>query len=169
MGHTIGLLHEHQRPDRNSWVVFNEANADKPLIAGNLDIPTTNDQMVGLYDFASVMHYPPFEFTKANLPVLESIPPGIPLSNPNGFSAGDVDQINRLYGNAPSAVTVTTNPAGLQIIVDGTTYTAPQTFAWSLNSTHTVAFRPTRNLRFRRMARRTSSAAGTMGARFRTP
>ena len=39
---------------------------------------------------------------------------------------------------SPTAVTVTTNPAGLQIIVDGTTYTSPQTFNWTLNSKHTL-------------------------------
>ena len=138
MGHTIGLLHEHQRPDRNTFVTFTPANTDKPLIAGNLDLFTTNFQAVGLYDYSSVMHYPPFAFSKNNLPVLESIPPGIPLSNSIGYSVGDLDQINRLYQNAPSSVTVTTNPAGLTIIVDGKTSTAPQTFAWALNSTHTL-------------------------------
>jgi len=138
MGHTIGLLHEHQRPDRNTYITFTPANADKPWIAGNFDFFSYNYQMIGLYDYASVMHYPPFSFTKNNLPVLESIPPGMPLSNQIGYSVGDIDTIDRLYGFTPSAVTVTTNPVGLQIIVDGTTYTAPQTFSWVLNSKHTL-------------------------------
>lgn len=143
MGHTIGLLHEHQRPDRAAFVTFTAANADKPLIAGNLDLPATNSQAVGLYDYASVMHYPAFEFSKVNLPVLESIPAGIPLSNSVGFSAGDLDQIKRLYGKAPAAVTVTTNPLGLQILVDGVAYTAPHTFTtWALNSYHTLNLPP---------------------------
>jgi len=138
MGHIIGLLHEHQRPDRNTYITFTPANADKPWIAGNFDFFSDDYQTVGLYDYASVMHYPPFSFTKNNLPVLESIPPGIPLSNLAGYSAGDIDTIKRLYGLAPSTVTVTTNPVGLKIIVDGTTYTAPHTFSWALNSKHTL-------------------------------
>ncbi len=138
MGHVVGLLHEHQRPDRNTFITFTEANVDKPWIAGNFDFFSYNYQMIGLYDYASVMHYPPFSFTKNNLPVLESIPPGIPLSNQTGYSIGDVDTIKRLYGFTPSEVTVTTNPPGLKIIVDGTTYTAPQTFSWALNSSHTL-------------------------------
>jgi len=142
MGHTIGLFHEHQRPDRNTWITFNYANVDEPLVAGNFDIPTYNYQTIGLYDIASVMHYPPFSFTKNGLTVLESIPPGIPLSNATGYSAGDVDTIKRLYGLAPSTVTIVTNPPGLQIIVDGTTYTAPQTFTWTLNSAHTLNLPP---------------------------
>ena len=138
MGHTIGLLHEHQRPDRNTYITFTEANVDKPWIAGNFDFYTYNYQTIGLYDIASVMHYPPFSFTKNNLPVLESIPPGIPLSNSTGYSAGDIDTIERLYALAPSAVTVVTNPPGLKIIVDSVTYTAPHTFTWTLNSKHTL-------------------------------
>ena len=35
-------------------------------------------------------------------------------------------------------VTVTTNPPGLQITVDGVTATAPQTYSWTLGSAHTV-------------------------------
>jgi len=73
MGHTIGLFHEHQRPDRNTYVTFNYANVDEPLVAGNFDIPTYNYQTIGLYDIASVMHYPPFSFTKNGLTVLESM------------------------------------------------------------------------------------------------
>jgi hypothetical protein len=81
MGHAIGLLHEHQRPDRNSYVVLTPANADKPFLLGDFDFFADDFQMIGLYDYASVMEYPAFSFTKNNLPVLESIPAGIPLSN----------------------------------------------------------------------------------------
>jgi hypothetical protein len=40
---------------------------------------------------------------------------------------------------ALTGVTVATNPAGLAISVDGTAYTAPQTFLWAPGSNHTVA------------------------------
>ncbi len=35
--------------------------------------------------------------------------------------------------------TVTTSPSGLQVVVDGTTYTAPQTFSWVVGSSHTLS------------------------------
>jgi uncharacterized repeat protein (TIGR02543 family) len=35
--------------------------------------------------------------------------------------------------------TVSTNPAGLQITVDGLTYTAPQTFHWAAGSSHSLS------------------------------
>jgi uncharacterized repeat protein (TIGR01451 family) len=138
MGHTVGLLHEHQRPDRATWVTFTNANADEPLVFDNFTFASFNDQALALYDHQSVMHYGAFDFSKNGLPVLESLPAGIPLSNDTGYSPGDVDQVRRLYSATPSSVTINTNPAGLSIIVDGTTYAAPQTFAWALNSTHTL-------------------------------
>jgi uncharacterized repeat protein (TIGR01451 family) len=136
MGHAIGLLHEHQRADRNTWITINTANADKPFVAGNIDPATLNAQTVGLYDHASLMHYGAFNFTKNGLAVIESKPAGIPLSNSTGYTPGDIDQIRRLYGATPSTVTITTNPPGLKIAVDGVVYTAPKTFSWALNSTH---------------------------------
>jgi hypothetical protein len=36
-------------------------------------------------------------------------------------------------------VTVTSNPVGLQVVVDGTTITTPQQFSWALNSSHTLS------------------------------
>jgi hypothetical protein len=37
-----------------------------------------------------------------------------------------------------TATTVTTSPPGLNIVVDGTQYTAPHNFAWAPNSSHTI-------------------------------
>ena len=37
------------------------------------------------------------------------------------------------------SVTVTTNPGSLSITVDGTTYTAPQSFNWIVGSSHTIS------------------------------
>ena len=37
------------------------------------------------------------------------------------------------------SVTVSTSPVGLQIVVDGTSSTAPQTYQWTVGSSHTIA------------------------------
>ena len=42
MGHTVGLEHEHQRPDRNNFITLNLANADLPNVPGNFTLPTWN-------------------------------------------------------------------------------------------------------------------------------
>ncbi len=139
MGHIVGVWHEQSRPDRNTYVNVNYNN----VIAAsrsNFDEPYDSEgvQDLTLYDYASIMEYPATSFSSNGEPCIESIPAGIPLSNSSGYSAGDIDGILRLYGATPTEVTVTTNPPGLQVIVDGATVTTPQTYAWALNSQHTL-------------------------------
>jgi hypothetical protein len=138
MGHTVGLWHEQSRPDGNTYVSVNYSNLIKGSI-GNFNQIYDNAQTFGTYfDYASIMEYPAFSFSRNGGPAIESIPAGIPLSNNNGYSPADIDGIERLYGSAPTAVTVTSNPPGLQVIVDGATVTTPQVYNWTLNSTHTL-------------------------------
>jgi hypothetical protein len=137
MGHTVGVWHEQSRPDRNTYVNVNYGAVIKAS-RSNFDQFLDNDQELTPYDYASVMEYPAFSFSRNGDPCIESIPAGIPLSNPNGYSAGDIDGILRLYGVIPTQVTVTSNPPGLQVVVDGTTITTPQVYNWALNSTHTL-------------------------------
>ena len=137
MGHEIGLYHEQSRSDRDTYVTVNYQN----LIKGsrfNFDIVADNVQNLTLYDYSSVMEYPAFAFTRNGGPAIESIPAGMPLSNSAGYSAADIEGIERLYGAPPTSVTITSNPPGLQVIVDGSTITTPQVFNWALNSTHTL-------------------------------
>src|SRR6202011_5271234 len=105
MGHTIGLWHEQSRSDRDTYVnvMFNN------IIKGsrsNFDQQLDNAQNLTLYDYASVMHYIPFAFSRNGGPTIESIPAGIPLSNLVGYTSGDIDAIMRLYGSVPTEVTV---------------------------------------------------------------
>jgi Astacin (Peptidase family M12A)/Abnormal spindle-like microcephaly-assoc'd, ASPM-SPD-2-Hydin len=137
MGHTVGVWHEQSRPDRDTYVTVNYGAVIKA--SRSFFDPISDDQQeLTPYDYASVMEYPAYSFSRNGEPCIESIPAGIPLSNPNGYSAADIDGIERLYGAIPTQVTVTSNPPGLQVVVDGETITTPQTYAWALNSTHTL-------------------------------
>ncbi|HMA93909.1 MAG TPA: M12 family metallopeptidase, partial [Polyangiaceae bacterium] len=51
MGHTLGFIHEHQRPDRDSFVTVNKTgeNYDKETNA--------SVSLFGNYDMSSIMHY----------------------------------------------------------------------------------------------------------------
>jgi Astacin (Peptidase family M12A)/Divergent InlB B-repeat domain len=156
MGHIIGLYHEFTRTDRDSYVTVNYNNAIKGSWPFDFAINTQNQQLVTPYDYASVMQYPSFVLSRNGGPVIETIPAGIPLQGTEGvpgagnqdYSAGDKEAILRLYGHAPINVTVTSNPVGLQVIIDGTTYTTPQTFTggssssgapWAVGTTHTLS------------------------------
>lgn len=140
LGHTVGLWHEQSRPDRDTYVSVNYGNLIKGSIS-NFNQIYDNAQTFGtLFDYASIMEYPAFAFSRNGGPAIESIPAGIPLSNQTGYTATDIDGIERLYGNAPTAITITSNPPGLQITVDHTTVTTPQVYTnWTLYSTHTLS------------------------------
>ncbi len=138
MGHATGMWHEQARPDRDSYVTINIHNMVTTAYS-NSEIQFDDMQLMGLYDWSSLMEYFPANFSKDGSTVIETIPAGMPLSNYVGYSAGDVDAIKRLYGAAPAAVTIATNPAGLQVVVDGVTVTTPQTYNWPLFSTHTLS------------------------------
>jgi len=144
MGHVIGLWHEQSRTDRGSYISLSYANVIKGSWGNFLPVGD-NHENLALYDYASLMQYPAFSFSRNGGPVIESVPAGIPLGSAEGlpqiasnYSAGDRDTILRLYGAAPTAVTITSNPVGLQVIVDGVQVTTPQTYNWTLKSTHTL-------------------------------
>jgi len=138
LGHVVGLYHEMTRSDRNSFVTFNYQNVIKGSIDNFTQLADDNQNLT-LYDYASVMSYVPYAFSRNGGPTLESIPPGIALSNTVGYTAADIDGVKRLYGAAPKTVTVTSNPAGLTVVVDGVNVTTPQTYNWRIGSTHTLA------------------------------
>lgn len=137
MGHVVGLYHEMSRPDRDQYLTFNTGNVIKGS-EDNFAILQDNYQDLGLFDYASVMMYIPYAFTRNGGVVLETIPPGMPLSSLTGYSAGDIDGVKRLYGTVPASVMIVTNPPKLQVVVDGATVTTPQAYTWKLNSTHTL-------------------------------
>ncbi len=137
MGHAIGFYHEQERKDRNQYVTVVYEDIDKTKL-GNYTIGGSTEQDLGFYDFASHMHYSPFSFSRSGEVTIQTVPAGIPLTEPPFFSAGDLDTIQRLYGTPPTSFTVTSNPEGLQIKVDDAAITTPSTFTWSPGSTHTL-------------------------------
>ncbi len=63
---------------------------------------------------------------------------GSTAGNDTGVSAKVDNQTVDTSIDILSSVTVTTSPGNLSITVDGTTYTAPQSFNWVVGSTHTL-------------------------------
>lgn len=137
MGHAVGLWHEQSRLDRNRYVTVLYENADKQY-AYNFDQELTNEQDLGGYDFGSIMHYTATSFTTNALPTLETVPPGIPIGQRLGLSAGDIAAVRKLYSAPFDGVTVTTVPANLQVVVDGAVYPSPAKFNWEVGSRHTI-------------------------------
>lgn len=133
IGHAIGLWHEHQRIDRWKYVSIDVGNLDRTLD----DWFQAEHQGSGLYDFASVMHYDALTATATGGFVMNTIPPGIGIPAA-GLSAGDIDGVARLYGQLPEKLTISSNPPGLDILVDNVRYSTPVSFDWPDRSIHTI-------------------------------
>ena len=130
IGHAVGLHHEHQRTDVDERVMqLREYRNPWPLFSSEAYAPPT-----GPYDFASTMHYLSIS---RNEVTMDTIPPGIPFGSP-ALSAGDIDGVAHLYGHPPAATTVSSNPSGLKVLVDGVSVTTPATFQWEPESLHTL-------------------------------
>lgn len=101
IGHTLGLHHEHQRPDRDQYIHVNEENIEEgaePQFWVQFALPT-----VGPYDFGSIMHYRQYAFSVNGQPTIEVLPPNEHLQDVIGWtggepSAGDGRTVRVLYG-----------------------------------------------------------------------
>ncbi len=138
IGHSLGFHHEQTRSDRKDYVKANWWN----ITDRSQYDPGRGQADVGLYDYASIMHYERSTFARDTTDTtMDTIPAGIPLRAVGAWSAGDLDALQRLYSAPPTAVTISTNPPGLQISVDGqvvVTGTPQATFNWALNSQHVL-------------------------------
>nr|SPP68601.1 Astacin/ShKT-like domain containing protein ASA58a [Colubraria reticulata] len=64
-GHTLGLIHEHERENRDGYIKVNYQAAKSEAINFLTKMPKGVDDKLGLeYDYASVMHYDKFSFSK---------------------------------------------------------------------------------------------------------
>ncbi len=138
IGHAVGLWHEQERNDRNRSLTVLYENIDKPS-ASQYDQVFSDGLDAGAYDFNSIMHYAPFDFSRDGLkPAMETVPAGIPIGQRAGLSAGDVDAVQRLYGHPASKTTLATTPSGLKLRVDGVLVDDGTAFDWSPGSQHAV-------------------------------
>jgi len=99
IGHTVGLLHEHTRSDRDQYIQINWTNIPA---AWQSQFQNANpSQDVGTYDFCSIMHYPATadSYNNGHLPVFQetnSCPACMP-GRATVLSSGDVVAVNFLY------------------------------------------------------------------------
>lgn len=132
MGHAVGLAHQTLQPDRDQYIRL----VPEEMVP-DLEISTIRvDRIISPFSYSSIVDN---VYNRTGGFSFETIPLGIPtLSSRTEYSESDVDAIRRLCSGTSTQVTVSTWPAGLRVIVDGTAVTAPQTFNWPLGSTHTL-------------------------------
>ncbi len=113
IGHLLGLEHEHTRPDRDQHIQihWNNISADKQH---NFDVAPAGTRLLGDYDYASIMHYGPMNFSANGLP---TITPLVDTEDTMGQriapSAGDLAAVAELYAADLSIVTTMASEADL--------------------------------------------------------
>jgi hypothetical protein len=92
IGHAIGLVHEHQRPDRDMYITMAPTTEKNHVI----DYSATP---IGGYDCVSVMHYGTIDEN------ISAKPGGCPTwGSTTGLSAGDVATVRQWYGKGIGVV-----------------------------------------------------------------
>ncbi|MCJ7449219.1 MAG: M12 family metallopeptidase [Bacteroidales bacterium] len=95
IGHTVGLIHEHSRTDRDNYVIVNLNNVE-PGEEHNFNKVKT--QFITLkFDFNSIMLYYSYEFSCNNLPTITNLDGTIFEYNRDFLSLGDIKVINSIY------------------------------------------------------------------------
>jgi len=100
--HALGFLHEHQRPDRNSYITVNEDN----IMSGygsDFEKESKDDvTCVGDYDYDSIMHYGRTAFSKNRLPTIDAPAPyTTTIGQRNNLSAGDIATLKYIADPLP--------------------------------------------------------------------
>ena len=107
IGHALGLVHEHQRLDRDYAVKINFQNI-QPGKENNFVVLSSETR--SNYDFESIMHYPTTAFSRNGQPTIQAIDPGNDnlMGNLTRLSDRDIVTVMRMYGEnmgtAPSRV-----------------------------------------------------------------
>lgn len=102
VGHSIGLLHEQSRPDRDRYVIIHTRNLQNSRMAFNFQKASNINSLGTPYDLASMMHYSSTAFARQGTKTITTRDPSkqrlIDTYNRiTGFSSIDVQQINLMY------------------------------------------------------------------------
>jgi len=97
IGHAMGLFHEQQRNDRDSFIKINLEELEDEKYAGNFT-KIEEYKPNAPYDYDSIMHYHSTAFGKGNLVIERLI--GEPEIDPPGvITEWDVQKIQEIYSN----------------------------------------------------------------------
>ena len=136
MGHAVGMFHTQEDPVASNYLDIRFDKIDPAYRYGST--PSFGVKRFSGFDYASIMQYDVSGFPISADPITQkSKPAGIPLGA-STMSLADVDSLQRMYGITTKKTTITSNPVGLKVIVDGVETTTPAVFDWPLGSVHRV-------------------------------
>lgn len=96
--HALGLRHEHNRCDRDTYIQINEFNI-VPGYHSQFEKECDEGLPVGGYDMGSIMHYGPFAFALVpDIPTIVALVEDAGMGQRQGLSEGDSRTVNDMYG-----------------------------------------------------------------------
>lgn len=107
IGHTVGLMHEHNRPDRDRYVSIAVENI-YPALLSNFQARLDEDMPVDEYDWRSIMHYSQMAYSRNGgrtiIPNPCEVDPDALIGQRRELSSGDVERVNRLYADVTEGI-----------------------------------------------------------------
>ena len=126
IGHSLGLLHEQMRKDRDEYVIVDVSRV-RSGYESNFNSMSSSGRDVGAYDYNSIMHYSATTFSNGEGPTI--IAPQ-PIGQRVSVSTGDVSAIQFMY-NQCSADYV--RPQCMASIDTTQTHLIPHSKPWNLD------------------------------------
>jgi hypothetical protein len=99
LGHCLGLIHEHQRPDRDSYVtiiwenIYPEYEHDFEM----RDNPLITEENYP-YDYDSIMHYPRYAFSINGYETILPVDSNADIGFADDISPLDAERVREIYG-----------------------------------------------------------------------
>ena len=104
IGHTLGLIHEHNRDDRDNFVNINLRNVQSDKERNFYKHPQGHPVTDG-YCYSSVMHYPEYAFAiRSNVKTIEVKRGSQRIGQRTQLSSCDVTRVRKIYGPMVRAV-----------------------------------------------------------------
>jgi len=96
IGHALGLWHEQSRADRDAYVLILWENIDEDH-QYNFNQHLTDGQDYGEYDYDSIMHYGPYNFSKNGKQTIIPLIDHADIGQRDHLSEKDISAINAMY------------------------------------------------------------------------
>ncbi len=98
IGHAVGLNHEHQRTDRDTYVTINLSNVESGKASNFTMSSAATTSNYGAYDFDSIMHYNMTAFSSNGQPTITRKDGSSYSTQQFCLSPGDVSGVASIYG-----------------------------------------------------------------------
>uniref|UniRef100_A0A915HNM2 Metalloendopeptidase n=1 Tax=Romanomermis culicivorax TaxID=13658 RepID=A0A915HNM2_ROMCU len=104
LNHALGRWHEQSRPDRDLYVKIlwsNIVRDNANQFTKHPEESSDENELSLPYDYASILHYSPYAFSRNGLPTIAALKPGgNKMGQRDGMSPLDIEKLNRMY-NCP--------------------------------------------------------------------